>query len=159
MQPADLARHVPFSVAWVSMRLYRTATGPDPVLGDVEEQLAAELGVDRIGTRVELDGWDAALDTAWEGLVDATPALVDWTLAYREARGDRSLVVTFSDTTRVVGRRSRDCFSVTYPAELLLERDDQVAAMRSAVVMVLDRHVRGAELDVPPVSEVCGQPA
>ena len=160
MQPADLARHVPFSVGWQSERLYRTASGPDPFLGEAEEQLAAQLGKERIGTRVELDGWDEALDAAWQGLVDGDTAVVEWVLAYRDARGDRSLIVTFADSARVVGRGAREYFGVTYPADRLLAHGDgQVAAMRSAIITVLDRHVRGAGLDVPPVSEVCGPPA
>ena len=101
-----------------------------------------------------------ALDAAWQGLVDGDTAVVEWVLAYRDARGDRSLIVTFADSARVVGRGAREYFGVTYPADRLLAHgDDQVAEMRSAIITVLDRHVRGAGLDVPPVSEVCGPPA
>lgn len=146
----------PFGVAWISMSLYREATGPDPLveelsdLGDVTD-LLDELG----GTPVEVDGWDEALERAWEEIVGSSPAVRPWVSEYVAARGDQSLTVTFADTTRIVGRRGYGGFSVSYPADLLLgDADGKVAAMRTAVLAVLDRHVDRQSLDVPLLSEV-----
>ncbi|CUR57752.1 hypothetical protein NOCA1130200 [metagenome] len=147
--PDDVVLSLPFGCAWVSDSLYRQVSEPDPFLGDLAE-LADVLG----GTRVEVDGWDEALASAWAKVVGSDPAVVEWASAYRDARGSSDLVVSFSDATRVVGRKARDYFSVTYPAHLLLGQEDRVAAMRRAIVTILDRHVRGAELGVPPLSEV-----
>lgn len=147
--PDDVVLSRPFSCAWISESLYRKVTGPDPFLGDLAE-LADVLG----GTRVEVDGWDEALSQAWAEVVGSGPAVVEWVSAYRNARGSTDLVVSFTDATRVVGRTASVNFGVTYPAHLLLEHEDRVAGMRQAIVTVLDRHVRGAELDVPPLSEV-----
>lgn len=149
----------PFSVAWVSMSLYRDATGPDPLvaglgdLGDLGDVTALldELG----GTRVEVDGWDEALDLAWQEIVASSPAVRPWVSDYVAARGDEGLTVTFRDTARVVGRRGYGDFGVSYPADLLLAgADDKVAAMRTAVLTVLDRHVDRRSLGVPLLSEV-----
>lgn len=151
--PDDVIRSRPFSCAWISDSLYRKVAGPDPFLGDLAE-VAEALG----GTRVEVDGWDDALSEAWAEVVDSDPAVAAWVGTYRDARGSSDLVVSFTDATRVVGRRASGYFGVTYPAHLLLEhgteQEDKVAAMRAAVVTILDRHVRGAGLDVPLLSEV-----
>jgi hypothetical protein len=150
----DLVRSRPFSCAWISDSLYRKAVGSDPLLGDDAAELADLLG----GTRVEVDGWDDALSDAWSEVVGSDPAVVEWVSAYRDARGSSDLVVSFTDATRVVGRKASGHFGVTYPAHLLLEhgaqQEEKVAAMRAAVVTILDRHVRGAGLDVPLLSEV-----
>jgi hypothetical protein len=58
------------------------------------------------------------------------------------------------DGSRIIGRAARDWFGVSYPADLLLAEEDRVAAMRWALVAVLDRHVRTAGLDVQLFSEV-----
>ena len=127
----------PFSVAWLSERLYR---------------VTADFG--SAGKAVEVDGWDDALTTAWEQLADAAPEVLEWADDYRGARGDEDLTVTFGDTGRVVGRRGSGYFSVSYPTELLLAGDDQVSAMRTAILVVLDRHVDRRELDVPLLSSI-----
>jgi hypothetical protein len=149
MTTPDVVLSRPFSCAWISGSLYRRATAPDPLLGDFAE-LTEVLG----GTRVEVDGWDDALSDAWSEVVGSDPAVVEWVSAYRDARGSSDLVVSFTDATRVVGRKASGHFSVTYPAHLLLEHEDRMVAMRRAIVTILDRHVRGAELDVAPLSEV-----
>ena len=46
---------------------------------------------------------DDLLDTAWLQLLDV-PGVRPWVEAYLDAREDDSLVVTFGDTSRVVGR-------------------------------------------------------
>lgn len=148
---------LPFGVAWVSTSLYRESA-LDPLLevlsdlGDVTD-LLDELG----GTPVEVDGWDEALDRAWEGIVDSSPAVRPWVSDYLAARDDEDLTVAFGDTARVVGRAGRGYFGVSYPAGLLLASDDKVAAMRTAVLAVLDRHVDRRSLDVPLLSEVCAR--
>jgi hypothetical protein len=147
---------VPFGVAWISMSLYREVAGPDPLvedrtaLGDVTT-LLDELG----GTRVEVDGWDEALDRAWAEIVGSSPAVRPWVSDYVAARGDQDLTVSFADTTRVLGRRGYGGFAVSCPADLLLDAvDDKVAAMHTAVLVVLDRHVDRQSLDVPLLSDV-----
>lgn len=147
--PDDEVLYVPFSNAWISESLYRRPTAPHPLLGDFAE-LAEVLG----GTRVEVDGWHEVLDDAWAQVVGSDPAVADWVRAYLDARGSTYLGVSFTDATRVVGRKARGHFNVTYPAHLLLQHEDRVAAMRRAIVTILDRHVRGARLDVPPLSDV-----
>ena len=129
----------PFSVTWLSDRLYR---------------VTADHG--SAGKAVEVDGWDAALEAAWGQLAGAAPEVLQWVADYGDARGDEGLTVTFGDTSRVVGRRGNGHFNVSYPADLLLAGDDQVSAMRTAVLVVLDRHVDRRMLDVPLLSTVVG---
>lgn len=147
--PAHALPAPPFSCAWTSDALYREATGRDPLLGPELTDLTDDLS----GTRVEVDGWDEALRTAWAQVMESAPSVAEWVRAYRQACGGRGLIVSFSDSSRVVGRGARDYFGVTYPAHLLVEHEDRVAAMRAAIVTVPDRHVRGAGLDVPQFSE------
>lgn len=86
--PAPRGPFLPFSTAWVSERLYR---------------VTADLG--SWGRAVEVDGWDDALDTAWQQLGDACPELAQWVDDYHDACGEQGLSVTFRDVSRIVGRR------------------------------------------------------
>ena len=150
------APSVPFGVIWTSLSLYREATGPDPLLEDQADHadLSDPLG-ESAGTRVEVDGWDEALDRAWTQIVGSSPAVRPWVADYVAARGDQDLTINFNDSTRVSGRAGSGYFGVTYPASLLLaDVDDKVAAMRTAVLVVLDRHVDRQSLDVPLLSDV-----
>lgn len=126
----------PFGVGWLSDRLYRVDADHGPA-----------------GEDVSVDGWQAALDTAWLQLLDV-PGVRPWVEAYLDAREDDSLVVTFGDTSRVFGRGGRGYFGVSYPVDLLLAGEDQVSAMRAAIVVVLDRHVDRRGVDVPPLSSI-----
>lgn len=137
--------HLPFGVAWLSLRLHREV-GPAP---EDHLSIADELS----GTRIEVDGWDDALEGAWRQLV-AEPAIDDWLEAYLAERGEEGLEVTFSDTPRVVARHAFGRWSVHYPADLLLGSADPVGAMRAAIVTVLDRHVERQALDVPLLGEL-----
>lgn len=124
----------PFNVSWLSDRLYR---------------VTADFG--SAGKAVEVDGWDDALDDAWRQLV-AEPEALLWVTDYLDCRGDEGLTVTFGDTSRVVGRRGYGNFNVSYPTELLLASEAKVSAMRTAICVVLDRHVSKRKLDVPLLS-------
>lgn len=143
----------PFGVAWVSELLYRKDSSAfDEFLGEWAE-VAAELG----GTAVMIDGWDDALDTAWEELVVSSPDVAAWVDAYsraRDAAGHSGLTVVFNDVTRVTGRAGHGAFAVSYPTSLLISAVDQVDAMRTAIVTVLDRHVAGGKLDVASFSTI-----
>lgn len=134
MSPEDW--FVPFSTGWISMRLYR---------------VVADHG-DR-GRIVEVDGWRDIEADAWRGIVDDLPEDSTWVADYRAAAADCKLVVSFKDVARVAGRRGYGGFSVSYPADLLLEGDDKVAAMRTAILTAMDRHVARCELGVPLLSE------
>ena len=134
MPTVDPAR--PFNVAWLSERLYR---------------VTADFG--SAGKAVEVDGWDDALDNAWRQLV-AEPEALLWVTDYLDCRGDEGLTVTFGDTSRVVGRRGYGNFNVSYPTNLLLASEAKVSAMRTAIFVVLDRHVARRKLDVPLLSEL-----
>jgi hypothetical protein len=103
------------------------------------------------GKDVDIDGWEDALDEAWRQ-VAGLPGVIAWLTAYVHARGDDDLIVSFGDTGRVSGRRARDYFTVSYPADLLMAGEDPVSAMRAAILVVLDRHVSGRDLDVPLLS-------
>jgi hypothetical protein len=126
----------PFSVVWLSDRLYR---------------VTADFGPS--GKAVEVDGWDDALGNAWRGLL-VHPEAPGWVADYVSRRGDEGLTVTFGDTTRVVGRGGYGNFNVSYPADLLLGGDDKVSATRTAILAVLDRHVDKHNLDVPLLSKL-----
>jgi hypothetical protein len=143
----------PFSVAWVSQSLYRDDDSRiDELLGDW-----ADLGREIGGTAVRVDGWDDALDKAWEQLVTTSPGAAAWVSDYcaaRDSAGHSGLTVVFKDVTRVTGRRGYGAYGVSYPAGLLVSNDDKVAAMHTAVAAVLDRHVSGGNLDVPLFSAV-----
>jgi hypothetical protein len=128
---------LPFSVAWLSDRLYRVTADFGPA-----------------GKAVEVDGWGDALDTAWRQLVGTRPEALRWVADYLEARGDEGLTVTFGDTSRIVGRRGYGNFNVSYPTDLLLAGEDQVSAMRAAILVVLDRHVDRRNVGVPLLSSV-----
>lgn len=130
---------VPFGVAWLSDDLYR-----------------ATAGRGRAGEKVEVDGWDDALDTAWRQLVGAWPGIPTWVDDYLRDESNDGLNVTFGDTSRVVGRRGYGCFNVSYPAALLHAHEDRVSAMRAAILVVLDRHVDRCDLHVPPLSSLIG---
>jgi hypothetical protein len=151
MSYVDPAR--PFSTAWTSMSLYREdSAAVDDFLGEWADA-ADELG----GTAVMIDFWDDALDDAWEQLATSTPAVADWVADYRsamDAADDAGLSVAFGDTTRIVGRKGYGGYGVSYPASLLLAGGDPVAAMRTAIITVLDKHVTSGGLDVPPFSSV-----
>lgn len=134
--PVDPAR--PFSVAWLSDRLYR---------------VTADFG--SAGKSVEVDGWGDALNNAWRQLV-TQPEALQWVADYLDCRGDEGLTLTFGDTTRVVGRRGHGAFNVSYPTDLLLSGEDKVSAMRTAILVVLDRHVDRRKLDVPLLSVLVG---
>ena len=136
MPPVDPP--LPFGVAWLSERLYR---------------VTADFGA--AGKAVEVDGWDDALDDAWRSLV-AQPEVLLWVADYRDSRGDEGLGVTFGDTSRIVGRRGYGDFNVSCPADFLLAHEDQVSAMRAAILVVLDRHVDKRQLDVPLLSSLVG---
>ncbi|CAM3755209.1 hypothetical protein [Nocardioides zeicaulis] len=136
---------LPFGVAWLSLRLHREV-GPGP---EDHLTIADELS----GTRIEVDGWDEALGEAWRRLA-SEPAIDDWLEAYLRERGEEGLEVTFSDTPRVVARHAFGRWNVHYPADLLLGSVDAVAAMRAALVTVLDRHVERQALDVPLLGEL-----
>lgn len=127
----------PFSVAWTSDRLYRATADHGPY-----------------GREVELDGWSTSLDAAWRQLVDEVPEVVAWVTAYLDSRDDQHLTITFGDTRRVVGRRGHGGFGVSYPSDLLLSGDDQVSAMRAAILVALDRHVDACDLQVPLLSSI-----
>ncbi|TGN63673.1 hypothetical protein EXE59_06700 [Nocardioides eburneiflavus] len=144
----------PFSVAWTSDSLYREASGPDPFLGP-EGDLTPVVD-EMSGTRVEVDGWDDALDAAWQDIVRSDEAAVrEWERSYVAARGAQDLAVDFNDGTRVSGRAGAGYYGVSYPAGLLLaDAGGKVAAMRTAVLVVLDRHVDRQSLDVPLLSDV-----
>ncbi|MDO3396688.1 hypothetical protein QWJ41_13240 [Nocardioides sp. SOB44] len=128
---------VPFGVAWLSDDLYRVTAGSG-----------------RAGEKVEVDGWDDALDTAWRQLVGARPGIPTWVDDYLRDESNDGLNVTFGDTSRVVGRRGYGCFNVSYPAALILAHEDRVSAMRAAILVVLDRHVDRCDLHVPPLSSL-----
>ncbi|MBC2933681.1 hypothetical protein [Nocardioides sp. zg-1228] len=128
----------PFSVAWLSDRLYRVTADHGPA-----------------GKAVEIDGWSDAAESAWLQLV-AQPEVVRWVADYLDCRGDESLTVTFGNTSRVVGRRGYGDFIVSYPTDLLMAGEDKVSAMRSAILVVLDRHVDRRKLDVPLLSAIVG---
>lgn len=136
MPLVDPAR--PFSVAWLRDRLYGVTADFGPA-----------------GKAVELDGWVDALDTAWQ-LIGTHADLRRWTAGYIVSRGDAGLTVTFGDTSRVVGRRGYGYFNVSYPTALLLAGEDQVSAMRAAILVVLDRHVDRRNLGVPLLSSLVG---
>lgn len=154
--PAHALPASPFSCAWTSTSLYRAATGPDPLLGPELTEMTDDLG----GTRIEVDGWEEALRTAWAQVVGSEPSgrvgprLPRGVRRPRAHRGLQRRLTRRRPSRARLRRAARDYFGVTYPAHLLHEHEDQVAAMRAAIVTVLDRHVRGAELDVPPFSEV-----
>ena len=142
-----------------------TAHDPGPPLrgGVVEPGLHREVGAapedhlsiadELSGTRIEVDGWDRALATAWRQLA-GEPAIDDWLAAYLRERGEEGLEITFADTPRVVARHAFGRWNVHYPADLLLEAADPVAAMRAAVMLALDRHVERQGLDVPLLAEL-----
>ncbi len=127
---------VPFSSSCVSDRLYR---------------VVSDFG--SAGRAVKIDGWYEAESAAWRQLVDELPDGSSWVDDYRAAALECRLTVTFNDVTRVGGRRGYGGFSVSYPAELLLAEDDKVAAMRTAILAAIDRHVDRCELDVPLLSD------
>lgn len=127
---------VPFSSAWISDRLYR---------------VTADFG--SMGQAVKVDGWYEAESTAWRQLVDELPDGSSWVEDYRAAALNCRLSVTFNDVARVTGRRGYGGFSVSYPTDLLLAEDDKVAAMRTAILTAIDRHVDRCELGVPLLSE------
>ena len=64
---------LPFGVAWLSLRLHREVGAS----ADDHLSIADELS----GTRIEVDGWDRALATAWRRLA-GEPAIDDWVEAY-----------------------------------------------------------------------------
>ena len=128
---------VPFGVAWLSDDLYRVTAGSG-----------------RAWEKVEVDGWDDALDIAWRQLVGARPGIPTWVDDYLRDESNDGLNVTFGDTSRVVGRRGYGCFNVSYPAALLHAHEDRVSAMRAAILVVLDRHVDRCDLHVPPLSSL-----
>lgn len=105
------------------------------------------------GQDVEIDGWDEALATAWRELVNR-PEAERWLDAYLASCGNEGLTVTFGDTTRIVGRHGYGNFNVSYPASLLLTTEDKARAVRTAILVVLDRHVHRSNLDVPLLSSV-----
>lgn len=127
---------LPISVAWISERLYREKPSDFP-----------------FGRAVEVDGWDEALDAAWADLF-RRPGVAEWVNDYLERRGAEGAVLSFRDTARVVGRYGYGNFNVTYPADLLLSGDDREAAMRTAILLVLDRHVAKSDLGLPPLTSV-----
>lgn len=136
---------LPFGVAWLSLRLHReVGAAPEDHLS-----IADELS----GTRIEVDGWDRALATAWRQLA-GEPAIDDWVEAYLRERGEEGLEVIFADTPRVVARHAFGRWNVHYPADLLLEAADPVLAMREAVMTALDRHVERQGLHVPLLAEL-----
>ncbi|MDN4175748.1 hypothetical protein QWY28_22495 [Nocardioides sp. SOB77] len=126
-------------VAWISLRLYRVASDDG-----------------RSGRAVEVDGWDAALETAWQQLVEAQPGVSGWVSDYLDRCGDERVVLSFGDTTRIVGRRGHGSFTVSYPAELLLATGDRVSAMREAILVALDRHVGKRSPGLPLLSSLVG---
>ncbi|MCF6376202.1 hypothetical protein L2K70_01145 [Nocardioides KLBMP 9356] len=143
----------PFGVVWLSDRLYREDDSEDDELLGEWADVARELG----GSAVRVDGWDEAVDTAWEQLVTSSPSVGRWVDDYcaaRAAAGHSGLTVVFKDVTRVLGRAGYGAFAVSYPTELLLAVGDPVAAMRAATVTALDRHVERAGLGVPLLSSL-----
>ena len=137
-QVSPVAPTVPFSVAWLSRRLYRVTADHGPA-----------------GKSVEVDGWTDALDDAWRQLI-APPDIRLWVADYLDCRGAESLIVTFGDTSRVVARGGDGYFGVSYPTDHLLAGADRVSAMRTAILVVLDRHVDRRKLDVPLLSGLVG---
>ena len=140
-------------MAWVSQSLYREDDAR------IDELLGELAGAGRAigGTAVRVDGWDDALDSAWEQLMASSPRAAGWVSDYcaaRDSAGHSGLTVVFNDVTRVIGRPGHGGFGVSYPAGLLVSSDDKVAAMRGATIAVLDRHVSGGKLDVPLFSTV-----
>jgi hypothetical protein len=128
---------LPVSVAWVSERLYREKPSDFP-----------------FGRAVEVDGWDEALDAAWADLFER-PGVAEWTNEYLERTGTTEVaILSFRDVTRVVGRHGRGYYGVSYPADLLLTAENRSAAMRTAILEVLDRHVSRSKLDLPLLSSL-----
>lgn len=104
------------SPAWTSDRLYR-------VVSDEGES----------GQVVEVDGWDDVLEAAWQQLIASTPEVSQWFDDDRERCGDESLIVSFGDSTRVIGRRADGYFGVSYPADRLLAAVRAVELTHSSV--------------------------
>lgn len=87
-------------------------------------------------------------------MIGSRPEAVRWVSEYTDRCGDEHAVVSFGDTTRVVARYGYGNFNVSYPAELLCTAEDRVSAMRAAIVLVLDRHVRRSRLGLPLLSSI-----
>ena len=126
-------------LGWISDRLYR-------VVGAIPGG----------GEWVDVDGWDEVLDAAWRGLLHDHPALDEWLDALHEGRGDVGLIVEFTDTRRLAARRRWGDVFVFCPAGPLVEAVDRDAAMRAAIVDVIDRFIEKGRLDVPSLRSVVG---
>jgi len=131
---------LPVSVAWVSERLYREKPSELP-----------------FGRAVEVDGWDEALDAAWTDLF-RRPGVAQWAHDYLALTGTtEQAILSFRDVTRIVGRHGRGYYGVSYPADLLLAAKSRSAAMQTAILEVLDRHVTRSHLDLPLLSSLVAQ--